>query len=187
MMMRLFSRWLWLPAFFSLALTLMLLAAACATSRPTTSAALNTENMTATAFCIYLTDTGETVALWELYGTPTPLPGVTPPTPTPRFLPISGDAKRGKEIFHGTANCATCHRVDTEETFVGPSLKTIANRAGYKRLNMDAKTYLYNVIVNPDLNIIPLTKPGIMPRTFEKQLTQQDIADIIAYLLTLKA
>ncbi|MBI5667685.1 MAG: cytochrome c [Chloroflexi bacterium] len=117
----------------------------------------------------------------------TSLPLATPtPTATPLALPVPvGDPARGRELFTGTGNCATCHLTDTEDVFVGPSLKTIANRAAYKRPGMDAVTYLYNVILNPDQTIIPLTKPGIMPRTFETKLTDEQIADIIAYLLTL--
>lgn len=166
-------------------LTLALLAGACAGSLPAAPAALDTEALTATAFCIQLTDTGENIALWAIFGTPTPLPGVTPPTPTPRALPISGDPARGKALFNGQANCAVCHLVDSEDWFVGPSLKSVASRAGNKRADMDAKTYLYNAIVNPDLTILPQVKVGVMPRTFEQKLSQQDIADIVYYLLTL--
>ena len=126
-------------------------------------------------------------AVW-LVGCGKPAPEVTEKaaTPTPQQLSVPvGDPVRGKTLFDGEANCGTCHRIDTEELFVGPSLKTIANRAAYKRPGMDAVTYLYNVILNPDQTIIPLTKPGIMPRTFKAKLTEEQIADVIAYLLTL--
>lgn len=40
-----------------------------------------------------------------------------------------GDAKRGREIFHGRhAACAACHRVGSEGGGIGPDLSTIATR-----------------------------------------------------------
>lgn len=162
---------------------------ACASTVPAvttpTADATFAAGLTATALCVQATDSGEFVALWYVFGSPTPPPNA--PTATPLVMPVPvGDSSRGQELFDGAANCGVCHLVDTEEVFVGPSLKTIANRAAYKRPGMDAVTYLYNVIINPDDTIIPLTKPGIMPSTFEVKLTDEQIADVIAYLLTLK-
>ena len=155
-----------------------------ATRTTPTADATFAAGLTATALCIQATDSGEFVALWYVFGSPTPPPNA--PTVTPLAMPVPvGNPARGEELYNGAANCGVCHRVDTEEVFVGPSLKTIANRAAYKRPGMDAVTYLYNVIINPDDTINPLTKPGIMPSTFEVKLTDEQIADVIAYLLTL--
>lgn len=185
-MSRPFPHWTPLLLFSGILLAVLLFIGACAGSLPATPTPDQSlaAGLTATALCIQATDSGEFVALWYVFGSPTPPPGA--PTATPLALPVPvGDPARGQELFNGAANCATCHRVDAEEVFVGPSLKTIANRAAYKRPGMDAVTYLYNVILNPDETINPLTKPGVMPRTFEVKLTDEQIADVIAYLLTL--
>lgn len=182
----------WTPLLYTSVVLIVLLAAgACASSlplaTPTGAAADATAaaGLTATALCIQATDSGEFVALWYVFGSPTPPPNAPTATPMALSVPV-GDPARGQELYDGEANCGTCHRVDTEDVFVGPSLKTVANRAAYKRPGMDAVTYLYNVIVNPDATINPLTKPGVMPSTFEVKLTEEQIADVIAYLLTLK-
>lgn len=173
--------------FLAALLTGLLFAGACASSLPKATATPDpfvSAGLTATALCIQATDSGEFVALWYLYGSPTPAPDAPTATPLQMTVPV-GSAAKGKEVFNGVGNCGTCHRIDAEETFVGPSLKTIANRAAYKRPGMDAITYLYNVILNPDETINPLTKPGVMPRTFKAKLSEEQIADVIAYLLTL--
>jgi mono/diheme cytochrome c family protein len=173
--------------FLAVLLAGLLFAGACAGTLPASIPTADTTfaaGLTATALCIQATDSGEFVALWYIYGSPTPNPNVPTATPLQMSLPV-GDPAEGKAVFNGAGNCGTCHRIDAEETFVGPSLKTIANRAAYKRPGMDAVTYLYNVILNPDQTINPLTKPGVMPRTFKAKLTDEQIADVIAYLLTL--
>lgn len=142
----------------------------------------------ATELCAVATTRAEVyVLLYDLYGTPTPSDKVlqyVTPAPTATLLP--GDAARGRLVFEGKGQCAQCHSVASDEQIVGPSLRLIGNIAGYKRPGMDAPTYLLNVIVNPDQTIIPLTKPGVMPRSFQQQLDAQEVADVVAYLLTLR-
>ncbi len=179
-------RWMPLLSLVLVVLAVLLFVGACASSLPAATPMMDAAyaaGLTATALCIQATDSGEFVALWYVFGSPTPPPNAPTATPLQLEVPV-GDVARGEKLFHGEANCGTCHLVDSEEVFVGPSLKTIANRAAYKRPGMDAVTYLYNVILNPDETIIPLTKPGIMPRTFKAKLTDEQIADVIAYMLT---
>ncbi len=143
-------------------------------------------DMTATALCVVQTDEAKRV-LWgyQVFGTPTPDPRVTP-TPTAVYVRDEvGDTLRGELLFHGFAECAICHSVTDEETIVGPSLKSIALRAEYMRPPLTAQEYLTGAILYPNAYIPTRGKAGVMPTTYEQKLTAQEVADIVAYLMTL--
>lgn len=138
-------------------------------------------SMTATALC---EDGIPEPAAYLVFGSPTP-----PPTPvggyTPSPTPLPGDADRGHVLFTGEAACAACHSTGDNTWTVGPSLMGIASRAGQRRANTSAQDYLRAVIRSPDENISPSVMPGLMPRTYAATLTEAQIEDIVAYLMTL--
>ena len=92
-----------------------------------------------------------------------------------------GDVERGKKIFntHAIANCARCHAVNGEGGPVGPALDTIATRK--------QEDYILESLVDPGATIAegfqgqvsPMPPMGVL-------LTQQELADVMAYLMTLK-
>lgn len=94
----------------------------------------------------------------------------------------AGDAKRGAELFHNSpvAACASCHMVNGKGGDVGPILDGIAVRA--------SKDYIVESLMDPNaklakgfesLTISPMPPLGVL-------LKEQDTADILAYLDTLK-
>jgi cytochrome c len=86
----------------------------------------------------------------------------------------TGDAAKGKDTF--SSNCEVCHNADSAETKVGPSLKGV-----FKKANLNNKKKV------TDANVIELINKGSplgMP-SFEDQLSDQDRADVLAYLKTL--
>jgi hypothetical protein len=50
---------------------------------------------------------------------------------------------------------------------------------------MSAKEYLLESILHPDDFIVPGMPAGIMPRTYADKLTNLQIGDLVAYMLTL--
>jgi cytochrome c2 len=113
-------------------------------------------------------------------------------TPTPTFAayvsptPKPPDAARGKLVFNGAGTCNACHDVSTGAKVVGPSLKRIASVAASREAGKTAQDYLWESIVSPNDYIVPGFAAGVMPISYDKTLDQQQIADIVAYLLTLK-
>lgn len=94
----------------------------------------------------------------------------------------AGDPKRGAELFHNSpvAACASCHTVGGKGGDVGPILDGIAVRA--------TKEYIVESLMEPNaklakgfetLEISPMPPLGVL-------LKEQETADILAYLFTLK-
>ena len=102
-----------------------------------------------------------------------------------------GDAAAGKKLFEQTligtqAGCITCHSLEPGVTMVGPSLATIGAEAGSRVSGMSAEEYLRQSILEPDAHLAEGFSSGIMPGTFADELTEQQVNDLVAYLLTLK-
>lgn len=94
----------------------------------------------------------------------------------------TADPKRGEELFFNspTAACASCHTVGGKGGAIGPILDGIAIRAN--------KDYIVESLMEPNaklakgfenLTISPMPPVGLL-------LKEQDLADIVAFLETLK-
>lgn len=91
--------------------------------------------------------------------------------------------------------CKTCHNVEEPIPGSGPYLYGIANVAGERVEGEDAVTYLYNSIVNSNDHIAPpqldpegnefAWEANVMPTNWTTTLDEIQIADLVAYLLTL--
>lgn len=104
-----------------------------------------------------------------------------------------GDAEVGRELFNktqqltGAPTCSTCHVVNPgEEEIVAPNLSGIALRAGQRVLDQSAEDYLYASIVDPYAYVINGYQDSIMVRNYGDLLTEQQLADLVAYLMTLE-
>ncbi len=99
----------------------------------------------------------------------------------------AGDASRGAALFtqaiSGAPACSTCHTLDGS-TLVGPSLKGFAAVAPTRVEGMSAQDYAHNSIVQPASYIVS-GFPNLMYAQYAQQLTPQQTADLVAYLLTL--
>ncbi len=91
---------------------------------------------------------------------------------------LSDEAKRGKALFVGAGECANCHDVDSGIRITGPTLKGIAS-------TKDA-AFLRESILSPNKDVTAGFSANLMPGDFGNRLSEQQINDVVAYLLTLK-
>jgi cytochrome c553 len=109
---------------------------------------------------------------------------------------VPGDAEAGEELFRQTLRlsggkaptCMSCHEVDNNEQLsVGPGLRGVADVAGSRVPELSAEEYLCRAIVAPREHIVAGYPEDniLMPITYGATLTQQQINDLVAYLLTL--
>lgn len=67
-----------------------------------------------------------TKAARDLFGASSPRQGDAPSLA--RVLGLTGDIKRGEELFFGTAACAVCHQVKSRGVDFGPALSDIGDK-----------------------------------------------------------
>jgi mono/diheme cytochrome c family protein len=107
-------------------------------------------------------------------GTVSPLPskviGKTPTTPT-----LKGDPVAGKQVFT-SQGCGSCHTFKAAGTTgtVGPNLD--------EALKGKSPDFVHESIVNPNAVVATGFPPNVMPQTYGSQLSDQQLADLVAFL-----
>lgn len=82
-------------------------------------------------------------------------------------------------------NCAACHATNGEIVIVGPSLAGIATQAETRVAGMDARSYITQSIIHPSAYLNTGFK-DVMPKSFGTYFEDQDLQDLVDYLMTLK-
>ena len=122
--------------------------------------------------------------------------------PPPGAAPVVGGKSPialGEAVFRAsTPACATCHSLVPGAQMAGPSLAGVATRAqqtvgsaDYKGQAKDAAAYLRESIVQPSAYTVAgamYSASGVsfMPATYGKDLTPDQIDQLVAYLATFK-
>ncbi len=127
----------------------------------------------------------------------TETPGEFEPVGTDLTTPLpTGDVARGEQLFDAPSpvgfNCANCHTLADASLLAdpslldlqGPALFGIADRAGTTREGYSSEEYLRESILLPAEFLTEGYPITVMPRTFGEQLDAQDLADLIAFLMT---
>jgi cytochrome c oxidase subunit II len=102
---------------------------------------------------------------------------VSPTGPVEGTLPKAekGNPDAGKKVFADTG-CGGCHTFEAAGTSgtTGPNLD--------ETLKGKDAAYIEESIVNPDSEVASGFGPGIMPQDYGSQLSQQELADLVAFL-----
>jgi mono/diheme cytochrome c family protein len=139
---------------------------------------------------------------------PTLAPTSTPMLAAAGALPVgfvdavsAGDVAAGEAAFNLARSmpdgsvwaCAQCHSISEDELrLIGPGLWNVAVRAETRVEGEDTLTYLYNSIIHPNDYIVPPDANGapypenLMPQAYADVLTEDELANVIAYLQTLQ-
>jgi mono/diheme cytochrome c family protein len=94
------------------------------------------------------------------------------------------DAAHGNQLIEDYG-CIACHRLGAENG-IAPSFVGIAERAEQRHPPLDAPAYIYESITSPQAFVVEGYVP-VMPQDYRNRLSDQELGDIIAYLLTVDA
>jgi len=124
-------------------------------------------------------------------GAATPVPtGPVYGTDIKAALP-EGDPTGGQGLATSLA-CVNCHVTAgvgpawLEAPQIGARAETRITESGYAGTATSAREYLIEAIVLPNTHVVSSFNPDIMPKDYGSKLTPQQIADLVAYLLSLK-
>lgn len=102
-------------------------------------------------------------------------------------LPATGDVARGAALYREPSNnapsCLGCHSLDGTDA-ASPTLLGYGAVAGERVAGQSAHEYTFWSIVEPGRHIVS-GYGNVMYNQYDRRLSAQDIADLIAYLLTL--
>ncbi|MFQ5398294.1 MAG: c-type cytochrome [Anaerolineae bacterium] len=105
----------------------------------------------------------------------------------------AGDASRGEQLYTQTTigsasapGCVTCHSLEPDVVLVGPSHNGIGARAETAVPGLSAADYLEQSIREPNAHVTDGFTAGVMYQNYANELSDQEIADLVAFLLTLK-
>lgn len=102
----------------------------------------------------------------------------TPPTPTPDPIVL-----QGQQVFN--SRCATCHALVPDTIIIGPSLHGIATTAETRVPGQTAEEYILLSILRPGEYVVEGFN-NVMITNFSKELTNEDLNALVAFLLTRK-
>ncbi|MEN8171983.1 MAG: hydrogenase iron-sulfur subunit [Chloroflexota bacterium] len=103
---------------------------------------------------------------------------------------IFGDPDAGEKLFYETslgvnAGCRICHSLQPDVVLVGPSFAGVATRAAERIPGMSAEAYLHQSIHEPDAYVVD-GFTNVQTMNFGDQLNEDQIKDLIAFLMTLE-
>lgn len=97
----------------------------------------------------------------------------------------AADAANGQALSVSNG-CIACHSLEKDVRVVGPSWYSVGSAAGERVAGESAGLYLYTSIVDPNAYINEGYVAGLMPLTYKDILSNEQMADVIAYLLSLQ-
>lgn len=108
----------------------------------------------------------------------------------PAWVTPPANPDHGEMIFrqglNGAPPCIGCHALAQGGFSLGPVMVGIAERAASRIEGLPADDYIHESIINPRAFIVPGYR-DLMYVDYGTHLTEQDIADLIAFLHSLSA
>lgn len=103
--------------------------------------------------------------------------------------------QHGKQLYEAKTlgsksaeGCVSCHAYDATkgDDSKAPFTQGTATRSATRVPGLSAEQYIRESIENPDAYVVENYKAGDMYQNWAKELSKQDVDDLIAYLLTEK-
>lgn len=101
-----------------------------------------------------------------------------------------GDVANGEKLYNqpmaNAPGCYSCHSLDKGVTMVGPSHFGVGRRAETAVPGQSAEDYLRESIINPNAHLTEGFAAGVMYQNYGADLSEKEVDDLVAYLMTLK-
>ena len=116
----------------------------------------------------------------------------TPPaTASSARGPVRPDPTRGEALFRAFVPearyaCVTCHLPNSTQALLGPGLLGVGDGVSPCDPQQDLEDYLRQSILEPDSCLTPGFSARLMPSVYAEVYTEQDIDDLVAWMLTLR-
>jgi cytochrome c2 len=108
--------------------------------------------------------------------------------PMPTAITLTGDPEHGESIFrrgvNGAPPCIGCHALAPGGFGLGPVLRGIQQRAAARIEGVTSEAYIRDSILNPAGYIVPGYR-DLMYAHYRDHFSDQDLADLIAFLISL--
>ncbi|MEX1019789.1 MAG: c-type cytochrome, partial [Litorilinea sp.] len=124
--------------------------------------------------------------------------------PTP--APLTFDQLTEEEVYAGVADdglallnnanpdngqnialangCVGCHALDPAVQMSGPTWHNVADAASSRVPGQGPANYLWESILQPNAYVVSGYPADVMPQNYGELLSEDDLADMVAYLLT---
>lgn len=83
--------------------------------------------------------------------------------------------------------CVGCHALDPNAVMTGPTWYHMGDTAVSRVGGESPALYLYHSIYDPGSYVVPNYPNNIMPANYSEQLSIEELADLVAYLLNQRA
>ena len=80
--------------------------------------------------------------------------------------------------------CIGCHATDPNQKLTGPTWHNVGDTAVTRVPGESPAQYFYESITNPNAHVVDGYPANIMPQTFKDMMTPQELAEMVAYLLS---
>jgi len=95
----------------------------------------------------------------------------------------AADPSKGETVALASG-CIGCHSVDPNEVKTGPTWHNLADTAANRRPDESPALYIYSSILTPGAFVVNGFPANVMPPNYADVISQGDLANLIAYLLT---
>jgi len=104
-------------------------------------------------------------------------------------LQVVSSADAGRSLYFESTlgvntGCRVCHSLEPGAVIIGPSFDGVATAAVTRVPGLTAEEYLRESIVDPDAFVVDGFDPGVMLQNFNESLTNEQIDNLVAFLLT---
>ena len=93
------------------------------------------------------------------------------------------DPANGTNVSLSNA-CIGCHNTDPTMQMVGPTWYNVGDTAVARVPGESPGLYLYQSITEPNAHVVENYPANVMPQTYAQTLSVDDLADMVAYLLS---